>query len=454
MWWLVLGCAEQVGDTDAVVVVFSIDTLGQTMANQTGWCERVSAIMAEHGLDLACLSGAVTPSSWTGEAHTRMLWPENTTGSARKNQYPECGQPSVMETIRDSTGGTYIFGADNSVLSASGKESCELFRSVYTQGSDEMWETHMAATNLALVAEEDRPVAQAIEAFGRWLPQEERSVTLFLNTLEPGGHEPRCWQDPGTDACVELWEIAVNAGLASAGDDPVDKWLESEFYEHLLHYASVKKATEEDRWRPLFWQTATETVEDFRAEKFDQRLCELLDLLGEHDRLDDLRLVAFGDHGENPCMLRGLGDDTLNCGHNGITTEYTGFVPVYVSPASLAAGWQEAGLSTDAGPWSTMNLAHGLVDSVSVPRPAAWPEPWPVGTAPSWTCQSPGNSSASGIFVEGEVAMRCREGNCDASGFVLPADHLYRPSEASEVSASVAAYGEAPDWFSVACGVD
>lgn len=447
-----LAACARVGDTDAVVVVFSVDTLGLTMANQTGWCERVTTIVGEHGLDLACLDGAVAPSSWTAESHTRVLWPQHTSGSRRRAESPECETPSVLETIRDSTGGVYLWGADNSVLSENEHNGCDWFRSGFTQGADESWETGLDSVKMPAVPEEDRPVTHAIEALERWLPHQDRSVTLFVNSVEPGGHEPRCWQDPSTDACEALWSVAVDARIVSADADRVSTWLDREFYERLLHYTTVKHPDEVGRWRPLFWQTATESVEAFREEKFDDRLRRILDAVAAEGRLDDLRLVVFSDHGENPCVLRGLGDDTLNCGHNGLTTEYTGFVPVYVAPASLAERWTDLGLV--GSPWSAVNLAHGLLDSVDVPRPADWPEPTPAGTALSWTCQGPDDGVVTGIAVRGDDSIRCRGGTCAASTFVVPTDEAHEPVPLAEVPTELAPYGEAPDWFSVACGVD
>ncbi len=448
---LLAGCAR-VGDTDAVVVAFSVDTLGLTMANQTGWCSRVGEIVGDYGLDLACLDAAIAPSSWTAESHTRMLWPQQSTGDRRRDESPQCNTPSALETIRDSTGGVYLWGADNSVLSENEHNGCDWFRSGFTQGSDEVWETGLDSVKMPSVEEADRPVSLAIDAFERWLPYHDKSVTLFLNSVEPGGHEPRCWQDPSTEACEALWQVAVDARIVEADADREETWLDRDFYERLLHYTTVNHADDLDRWRPLYWQTATETVEAFRAEKFDDRLRRVLAALAAEDRLDDLRLVVFGDHGENPCVARGLGDDTLNCGPNGLTTEFTGFVPVYVSPAALGERWTDLGLV--GSPWSAMNIAHGLLDSVDVPRPGDWPAPWPAGTAISWTCQGPDDGVVTGVAVDGETSIRCRGGNCAASSFTVPADEKHLPTSLAEIPASLAPYGEVPDWFSVACGVD
>ena len=78
-----------------MVVFFSIDTLGQTLANQTDLCGDMRGLSAFVGLSTACVEGGIAPSSWTGEAHTRLLWPMNRHGTARANQYPTCGQRSA-----------------------------------------------------------------------------------------------------------------------------------------------------------------------------------------------------------------------------------------------------------------------------------------------------------------------------------------------------------------------
>src|SRR6185295_1608803 len=72
-------------DTDAtrpaspIVVYFTTDTLGYVAARDSDWCGRIRTILGAHGLDVTCLDGAVSPSSWTAPSHLRMLFPENMT---------------------------------------------------------------------------------------------------------------------------------------------------------------------------------------------------------------------------------------------------------------------------------------------------------------------------------------------------------------------------------------
>lgn len=450
---LTLGACQHVGDEQALVIMFSIDTLGQSMADRTEFCGELQALFQEYDLELACLEGAISPSSWTGEAHTRLLWPQHMIGDKRAAQYPTCGDRSVLSTIAQSTGGRYLWGADNSVLGDSGKEQCGWFRTQFTQDVDGKWETPDDPTEVAVLAEADRPVHGAIDAFVKKVDNGDRGIAIFLNALESGGHEPRCWFDPNTTACDSLWNVAVTNGLVAEGDDREATWLDLEFFGTFMQLFSVRKADEEARWRPLFWQSIDEAVRWFRGEMVLERVRRMLDAAQAAGRLGDVRFVAFGDHGENPCVARGLGDDTLNCGHSGLPTEFTAFVPVYVAPASLAEAWQADGIVGDATqPWSLVNLSFGLLDSVHVPIPDDWPAMEPVGSATSWICLGPDGAGMSGVRVEGDVAMRCRRGTCEASTFTIPEDETYVPTLVTDVPASLAAYATTPDWFTTACG--
>jgi hypothetical protein len=448
--WMLAGCHHGGGD-DPIVVVFTVDTLGLAMAHDRDWCGDLQGITADYGLDVACLDGGVSPSSWTGEAHTRLLWPQHLVGDRRALQTPECGTRSVLAELKHAIGGRYVWGSDNSVLAARGEDGCGLTTG-FSQDVDTFEQTSTELSGLADVPEADRPAHAAIDAFEGEV-RKGGPVELFLNAIEPGGHEPRCWFDPESDACSELWDVAVTHGLAQDGDDRRAAWLDGPFLQQLLKVISVDQAAQEDRWRPLLWQTTREASDAFRATMFDDRLRRVLDAAQAADRLGDVQLVVLGDHGENPCVARGF-DPTLNCGHNGITTEFTGYVPVFVSPASLASTWAAAGLVGDAThPWSTVNLSFGLLAAHGVDVPADWGAVEPVGTATSWTCHAGEDTSAySGIHVDGDVSIRCADGACAASTFAIPGDETYKPDLIEPIPESVAEFGGTPDWFAGACG--
>ena len=442
------GC-KGIGDTSSVVVYFSVDTLGQAMANETGWCARLTDLLGEYDLSLACVEGGVAPSSWTGESHTRMLWPQHMAGRLRANHYPECGEASVLEEISTATRGGYLFGADNGVLSSSGKGRCGAFRSLFTQGTDKRWETSTGAWQLPDIPEAERPAYEVISSYEDHI-EKNTSVQLFVNAMEPGGHAPRCWFNPGTPACDELWEVLVYAGVVAAGADRRAAWLGQQGPNALNSRLQGVLSDQEARWRELMWEVIRQSVDNFEEPTVDYRLRRILDATEEAGRLHDLRLVILGDHGENPCIDRGFDTDTLACGHNGVTTAYTGFVPVFLSPAGLADQWRDLGLvgAADA-PWSTANLAYGLMASVDLPIPSGWPASDPAGVAASWNCLHADRSGPGGVHIHGDKAMRCQNGVCEASTFSIPQDHTYTREVLEVVPDSLAVYGE--DWSFVAC---
>lgn len=438
--------------TEDVVVLFSVDTLGATAAEATGWCGALGALLGEYGLDLACLDGGVSPGSWTGEAHTRVLWPQHMEGGGRALHAPACGVLPVLASVKAHVGGRYLWGSDNMVLSSSGMESCGGGETQWSQGTDRYDDTHEEPEVLMGIAEADRPVHHTLDAFAREV-RGKGAVSLFVNALEPGGHEPRCWTDPETAACDELWTIGASHGLWDLDADRRATWLDGSSHTKLMRLFGDELVDEEMRWRPLFWASTLEAVEAHRATFAEDRLRRILDALREAGRLGDLHLVVFGDHGENPCVLRGLGDETLNCGHNGIPTEYTAFVPVFVSPAAMAAEWVGAGLAAEGGvPWSTVNLSYGLLHSLDVPVPADWPAPEPPGTATAWTCKTPsGPGGASGIHVDGAQAARCLAGTCEVTSFVRPTDEAAVASRSDEVPPELAEWVATPDPYTARC---
>lgn len=436
----------------AITIVITADTLSKAMADHVGLCSELQVLFGEYNLDLACMDGAVAPSSWTGESHTRFLFPQNTVGRRRAAQYPTCGDDSVLGTIRSATGGTYIFGTDNLILGDTGKDVCAIGRTVFTQGADQVFETSMAPGEIVPLPEEERPVHKAIDAFEAKV-KSGGAIQMFFNALEPGGHEPRCWFDPTTAACDEVWNILADNRLVKADDDRVSTWLDPQFYGKFMHFFAVTRAKDEQRWRPLFWGMVEDGVRDRKGPMLLDRLRRILDLTRDADRLGDLRLVLVGDHGENPCVARGLGDDSLNCGHLGVPTEYTAFVPVYVSPASLAQSWVDSGLAGANGEvWSLANMGRGLLADVGVSPPESWPSPEPVGTATSWICEGPEGSGQSGVHIENGQAARCSRKTCDAVTFVPAVDAFSSSTPLTTVPDNLAPWIAAPDWFSTACG--
>lgn len=451
-WWLLACATKGAAPTEDLVVLLSVDTLGQAAARDTDWCGHLTDLLGEYGLDVACLDGAVSPASWTGEAHTRILFPSHLQGSGRAEHAPLCGSIPLLGSVQVQIGGRYLFGSDNMVLSSSGMESCSLTETQWSQGTDRYDDTHEEPEVLAGIAEADRPVHHTLDAWEREV-RGKGAVELFLNVLEPGGHEPRCWTDPTTPACDELWNVAASYGIWEADADRASTWLDPRAYARFQALFGERLADEEQRWRGLFWQTTTEAILAHRATFFDDRLRRILDSTRAAGRLGDLHLVMFGDHGENPCVARGLGDPNLNCGHNGIPTEFTALVPVFVSPAGLAEDWAAAGIVGDAThPWSTTNLGFGLAHTFGFAPPEAWGPVEPPGGATSWTCKTPeAAGGASGIRVEGDTALRCIAGTCEATDFVLPDLPTATPTPLAEVPAALSAWGAEPDWFTTAC---
>lgn len=445
------GCKPRTAEERAITVVITVDTLSKAMADQVGMCADLQALVAEYGLDLACMEGAVAPSSWTGESHTRFLFPQNNSGKNRRLPEPPCRQESVLGSIRRENGGYYIFGTDNLILGDSGKDPCTLGHTAFTQGADKVWETSLSPREIVTVTESERPASGAIDTFERRL-EHEAGIQMFVNFMEPGGHEPRCWSTPTSEACEELWQIVVENGLVEADANRVETWLQDDFYGKFVRLFAVIQKDQERRWRPLFWNMIQDAVQSLKGPRLFDRLRRILDATRDAGRLGDLRLVIVGDHGENPCVLRGLGDDSLNCGHLGVPTEYTAFVPVYTSPAAMGQRWVDAGIAGEGGKvWSLSNMGYGLVAEVGLSPPEDWPTMEPVGTATSWICEGPEGSGRSGVHIEGEQAARCRHGNCDVATFRVPTDESSSSLTLSEVPENLAPWIAEPDWFTTAC---
>ena len=149
-----------------MVVVWTVDTLGAEAAQDTNWCGRLGEILAAHGRDVACLEGAISPASWTGEAHTRLLWPQHLAGELRPAERPACGARSVLETLSEAKGMDYLFGADNPVfrwLAPLGTDADCDGQEPWVQGTNASWLSVSGVENM-LADEADTPVHEALES--------------------------------------------------------------------------------------------------------------------------------------------------------------------------------------------------------------------------------------------------------------------------------------------------
>jgi hypothetical protein len=458
---LVAACNKDPDDTadtdpvvegDPIIVYITTDTLGLKAAMEASWCDRLTTVAGQYGLDVACLEGAVPPSSWTGPSHTRMLFPQNMALADAWRKQPSCGVDSFLGTIAAGTDAFYTFGADNPVLGPNSVTPCDDGSIPYYMGTDTAYGEIVGSEQLAEIAEEDRSVHHAITDL---LAATETgdSAVAFLNIYEVGGHFPRCYFDPYTEGCEGLWQIGVDIGLTAADADRSLKWLDKTFQAELISYISYNLVTQEAVMRPLFWDSMADSIAYNQEIMFDQRLERLFGGLEDQGRLDDLTLVITSDHGENPCVLSPWAEG-LNCMHGDLPTEWTAIVPAFVIPAAHAATWQAQGLvGADGAPWSATNLSYALVQHVGLPIPATWPAPTPVGTATTWACYEDldANPITGGIRIVGDVSVRCVDGVCDGFDWQLPEDLNHAPAQLGYIPAEVADYAGEPNWFQQAC---
>jgi hypothetical protein len=437
---------------DSIVIYITADTLGTVTARDTDWCGHLGEVLAPYSLDVACLEGGVPPSSWTGESVTRTLFPQQTGGDLRNARYPSCDLAPWPRTVADALDGAYVLGADNPVI-ASHHEMCgdEL---AWGQGADALFANEEPVQDMVGIPEDGHPVHDAItDILDR--AAAGGPVVAYLNVWEVAGHLPRCFMDPASPACDAMWQIAVDGGVLdglgiSPDADRADVWREKAYVTALFAFLESNPQREAE-FRRANWGTVLQSVDYFRGPLFDDRITRLLDGLSAAGRLGDLVLVVGGDHGEDPCGKSPFAN-RLQCNHGELPTDWTANVPVYVVPASLATGWATRGFVGDADrPWSTVNVDYALLDELGIAIPADWPPMEPVGSASSWTCDTP-HGLAQGVRVEGDGSMRCDNGHCGARTWAIPDALSYHSAELTTVPESLAGYAS-PNWFDAACQV-
>ena len=433
----------------SIVVFWTVDTLGAIAAEETGFCGAVGAVAARHGLDTACLDRAVSTASWTGESHTRQLWPENGAGAGIHRGAPECGHRSVLAQIAQANRATYLVGLDNPFFeNLAVADDCGDGRTSWTQDADQAW-TLDDDVDVEALPEADRPVHHAIDALLEVTGAGGNAV-VFLNTYESGGHKPRCWFEPTQPACQQLYQLALDAGAATPEDDPAEAWRTYRVLTTIVAESQRVWAEDPGTLRGLWWETITTQIAWFRPTYVDDRLERLLAGLAEQGRLDDLVLVMVGDHGENtgvPNVLTG----EIQMFHSDLPTEYTAEVPFLTIPAALGDELRADGLASDGTlVWSAPNAASGLLRHFDLGVPTDWPAPEPIGSASSWECLA----EPGGVRIDADGSVRCDTTGCGAWSWQLPALLTDDPTPLAGVPEALLPWtdpdGEAP-WFQGAC---
>ena len=379
-----------------------------------------------------------------------MLYPENMAGSARKNLAAQCGSRSALAEIADHLGSDYIIGLENDVFTY-----YENF-DVKCKDDSNPWfyEADFAEVSLdvnALIVDGINPATMAMDEVITRIAAGE-PVAAWINELQIGGHIPRCYFDPYTGACDDMWYEAVDVGSVDLKDDRESAWMAG-LWPGAANAIGAAHADDIYVLNDLAWGTTLLSVDHFSSTVTQPRLESLLAALSDAGRLDDLVLVLVGDHGESPCAESKVGSGQRNCQHGGMPDEWLSNVPTFISPAALADDWAAAGLIGDIdNPWTTVNLVYGLVDSVGATRPAAWPIPEAPGFAASWTCR---NDDVSGVRVGDGEALRCQANTCWATDWQAPLLPTHEPAEVLKLDIGVSSYG-APigkyrNWFHEAC---
>lgn len=430
-----------------VVVYFVVDTLGASAAAETGFCDVVTAVAEAHGTQAACVSDAIAPSSWTGESHVRMLWPEHLVGPRRRLDVPDCETRSVLSTIAESTGGTYVVGAQNSVIGAVAAGTCRTGQNPWLVGADSVHRGERDG--------DDSPVADGIADLLAATATGEPAVAL-LNSVEAGSHLPRCAEIASSESCQGLYAMAVEYGIADPElpDERRGLWW-ADGQHTFRFFGEVQQRRDIARAAPLVAGTIHERVLGHQARTMVERLESIVGGLEAQGRLGDLTVVVLSDHGENPCFADPVSGQ-VNCAHTGAPSEWTASVPVAVIPASRADEWRASGLiGGDGVPWSTSALAWGLVDAAGVATPSTWPAAPQPGVATSWSCmpqsRTQGGPARFGVHVSAEGSLRCSGGTCSAWSWSVLSDPLGVPTPLDGVPASLQAYAGPPDWTTNAC---
>jgi hypothetical protein len=440
-------------DGGPILVFFVPDTLGKAAADGADWCGQLSTAVGKYGLDVACLEGGVSPSDYTAESHTRFLWPQHLGPPLRANYKPECGTLPVTDTLAEAWNARYIFAADNTTLGNTERDACPGgYLNNWHQGADEVY-ARVPTETPGLEAGPDAPhpmddgIAAAVMAIGQ-----NESVSLFLNAFEPGGHQPRCWFDPYSPACEQLWQWAVEMHVVESNANRADEWID-DLWSKLDSQLSVLRVDDEPIIRALMWETILDAIAYHSPPLFEDRLDRLLVAAEEAGRLDDVALVVLADHGESPCVYKTFGEG-LECSHGRMGNEWNNIVPAYVVPASMADAWQGRFVGDRDVAWNTANIAWALLDTFGVPVPADWPAMQPVGEATTWRCRpKDGDTTGMGIHVEGHASIRCEDGDCVVQSWDTPQSITYSPTTLTEYPDNFAEYSGdgSGTWFQAAC---
>lgn len=440
------GPTDTDSDTAApVVILWTLDTLSARAALDGGLCEHLGGIAAAHGVDLACVPGAVAPASSTLFSHARVLWPTNREGDNRATGKPDCDNPSVLGLLADALDAGFVWAPDNPVFEIKASP-CEGTDNGWWREADAVFA--LDALDTHNTAEEERPAHLGVNEIVARAARGE-PVVAFLNDYEVGGHLPRCWYDPDHEACAALVQLAIDGGLATAKDDPVDLWLDSRFFDALAALVSDLPPDQAPGGRALMMSSIVRQVQYYGEARTGARLETLLAGLEAAGALERLALVIVGDHGETPCVADPV-DGVIHCKHGGPPSEWTAQVPAYFAPASLAESFVAyQRIATDGTWWSTTGLPYALLEHHGVPVPAAWPPAEPLGTATAWEC----GDEPGGVHVIGDEALRCSAGACGAFTWALPVDPERAIAPVTPIPAELEPWADAggTDWFSAAC---
>lgn len=445
---------------DAPIVVFwTIDALSSTAAGAVDLCGRFQSQLSGYGLDALCLQGAVTPSSWTIESHVRLFWPTHTIGAKRSSITPDCEDKPYLKVIADRYGGAYFFGAENSKFGQAADLADCGGVSPWVDDADQWWITpDVTPQEQAEIPLDDRPPWKAI---GALLDEtaKGRAATMFLNDFEAGGHMPRCWWNPDTEACTRIYDLAVSLGVVDESMSPYDAFLAPGFWQDLQEYTRDDDRVTSKTLVSDFDASINEQVDGLWRDRTEPRIARLLDGLKAQGRLDDLVLVITGDHGEAPCAPQVITNER-DCSHGHVPSEWTAAVPLMISPPEAAYqliddGW----LPPDGTPFSSMRISYGLTDLLTGAIPDTWPEPEPIGEATSWVCyEHTVNRNRMGMKLIGDQTMRCTAGGCGFYSWDLPIVDIEagpRVLNRNEVSPEIMEFAEsAPEyqsWFTKAC---